>query len=992
MSRRKKRAAKKKLRQNQAGKRSPSISVCMIVKNEENFLPKCLESIRDIADEIIVVDTGSTDRSIEIARSYGAKVYQYPWENDFSRHRNQSLDRATGDWIFVIDADEIIPRKEINKLRKAVETPWADAYRMTTRNYKPTPNQMNTRKTTGEYEEEQGYQYWVPSTKIRLFRRNPRIRFRGAVHELIEPSIREIGLKIKDLKIPILHFGDVQKVRDERRYLEIAKAKVARSPNSPQAHFELALIQANSNQLVEGLDTINRAIRLMEQGQNEEYLDPKVLYTLKGNILTNIGQYKDAIKSYGKALEIFPEFIEAINNIGICYENLGSFEQAEKWFTRAVSISKDADLPRKNLERIHKKKENSKTLSVCMIVRDEADRIKTAIESVVSFADEIVVVDTGSKDKTVEIARELGAKVGHFEWCDDFSAARNASLDLATGDWIMWLDADDFVPPTEWRKLQDLKMLAPNQAFMFKLKSQGTENGVCWQLRMFPRDRSIRFSCPVHEQVTPSIMALNIPIKKAPVTIIHTGYSDEKTIEKKRKRNLSILERGLAKNPSDAMIRFHLGYTYFSVGNYEQAIANLEKVVIDDKFKKNFLGGQSAALTYLGKSYLEVNRVDEAVNTLESALAYDKDSALARLYLATCYNRLDRPEEALDVLSKINTSHLVSMIPVDPKNFEYSLELEKALALEKIGDFEEAIYACSRALNLCPSLQQAHIVLSRLFRAIESDKSAVDVLSRISESEFVSAEVLYHYGNALVREGSIQKAEEAYRRALSTDGNHVNARRALALILRHKGDYEGAKKILQEALEANCTSLDLLSDLLDILFILQEWTTILQLPVSKETVPTRLAARIIGGLDDGMEYDILAFFNYLDGDINDLDNTGVNAIWDLSQKLQDPQRFHLAVSCFWIEPSLAEAAEAAVEGYLLRGKVDMAIQVAEKHITCAPSNPKGLELLSRCYEQLGAPELATESCYRTNKFTRPQNTTGLVQIDPILSNFDSKNQ
>lgn len=82
------------------------LSVAMIMKDEEKHIGRCLESVKDIADEIIIVDTGSTDKSIEIAESFGAKIYYHPWENDFSLHRNQSIEYATGDWLLVIDADE----------------------------------------------------------------------------------------------------------------------------------------------------------------------------------------------------------------------------------------------------------------------------------------------------------------------------------------------------------------------------------------------------------------------------------------------------------------------------------------------------------------------------------------------------------------------------------------------------------------------------------------------------------------------------------------------------------------------------------------------------------------------------------------------------------------------------------------------------------------------------------------------------------------------
>lgn len=102
-----------------------TVSVCMIVKNERELLPQCLESTR-WADEIIVVDTGSTDNTVEIAQSYGARVYHHPWENDFSLHRNQSIGYATGDWILILDADEVIKsdmthfKKRLGKIKEPV--------------------------------------------------------------------------------------------------------------------------------------------------------------------------------------------------------------------------------------------------------------------------------------------------------------------------------------------------------------------------------------------------------------------------------------------------------------------------------------------------------------------------------------------------------------------------------------------------------------------------------------------------------------------------------------------------------------------------------------------------------------------------------------------------------------------------------------------------------------------------------------------------------
>ncbi|MFZ2655904.1 MAG: glycosyltransferase family 2 protein, partial [Victivallales bacterium] len=98
----------------------PTLSVCMIVKNEEAFLGRCLKSVVDHVDEIIIVDTGSTDRTVGIAKSFGARIYYHPWQDDFSLHRNQSISYARGRWIFIIDADEEYRASSKRNLREEV--------------------------------------------------------------------------------------------------------------------------------------------------------------------------------------------------------------------------------------------------------------------------------------------------------------------------------------------------------------------------------------------------------------------------------------------------------------------------------------------------------------------------------------------------------------------------------------------------------------------------------------------------------------------------------------------------------------------------------------------------------------------------------------------------------------------------------------------------------------------------------------------------------
>ena len=175
-----------------------TLSLCMIVKNEQSNLVRCLSSVKAAVDEIIVVDTGSTDRTKEIAAVFGAKVFDAPWNDDFAEARNTALSKATGDWIFVLDADEAVSPADCLKLKgllkHAGKRKDAAGWLVTTRNYSPDMNLEGWTANDGSYGSEEAASGWFPSVKVRLFRNDPRIRYEGAVHEMVEPSMKRAGL------------------------------------------------------------------------------------------------------------------------------------------------------------------------------------------------------------------------------------------------------------------------------------------------------------------------------------------------------------------------------------------------------------------------------------------------------------------------------------------------------------------------------------------------------------------------------------------------------------------------------------------------------------------------------------------------------------------------------------------------------------------------------------------------------------------------------
>ena len=190
-----------------------TLSLCMIVKNEQPNLVRCLSSVKAAVDEIIVVDTGSTDRTKEIATVFGAKVFDAPWNDDFAEARNTALSKATGDWIFVLDADEAVSPADCLKLKgllkHAGKRKDSAGWLVTTRNYSPDMNLEGWTANDGSYGSEEAASGWFPSVKVRLFRNDPRIRYEGAVHEMVEPSMKREGLTWRSCDVIVHHYGTV---------------------------------------------------------------------------------------------------------------------------------------------------------------------------------------------------------------------------------------------------------------------------------------------------------------------------------------------------------------------------------------------------------------------------------------------------------------------------------------------------------------------------------------------------------------------------------------------------------------------------------------------------------------------------------------------------------------------------------------------------------------------------------------------------------------
>ncbi|MBM4145211.1 MAG: glycosyltransferase [Nitrospira sp.] len=301
-----------------------SVSLCMIVKNEESNIINFFQGVKPLVNEMIVVDTGSTDRTKKIARAFGAKVYDIPWENDFAAARNFSLSKASCSWVLVLDADEIISPVDYKTLKELVRISSNKrfAYSIVTRNY-VGPVSVNWHPNDGKYKEEAG-SGWFPSEKVRLFPNDSRIRFERPVHEMVEYSLQTIGMEIKSCDIPVHHYGKLnrEEIREKgEEYYQLGKKKLEEQGKySPNAVYELAVQASELEKYDEALDYWKKLIVVKP--------DFAKAYHGAGTSYFQLGRYEDAVDSFKTAIQLDPDSKDPAVMYSTCELLMGNVEAA----------------------------------------------------------------------------------------------------------------------------------------------------------------------------------------------------------------------------------------------------------------------------------------------------------------------------------------------------------------------------------------------------------------------------------------------------------------------------------------------------------------------------------------------------------------------------------------------------------------------------------------------------------------------------------------
>jgi glycosyltransferase involved in cell wall biosynthesis len=662
-----------------------TLSLCMIARNESEHIGRCLRSVRDHVDEIILVDTGSTDDTIDIARAWGARVIEERWRDDFSHARNISLEHATGDWILYLDCDEELAPESGPELRALLQGSRYEAYFIQVSNI--------TREGTK-----------FLALGVRLFRNRKIYRFQGKIHEqIVESIIDNYGRQsIGHCKLSIIHHGyDPRQANIQaksRRNLKLL-ASVPDAEKNGFYYYNLGTEYLRLGENEQGLACYLKAAGMTKPSQGYG----PILAVRTITTLIKLHRYADALGWLRHFQAVYKDFNDLVYLEAFCHYRCGRYSLAVRrlqrylglppapdWYVTETSFSKNATIDFRDWLEERAIPGGHPGISACVIGRDEADHIPGCIRSLGEIAREVIYVDTGSTDNSPEIARQYGAKVFAIPWTGDFSKARHYALSKASSKWVLVLDADELLPDGSGRQIAELLGSAgAERARSEKAGSKKTGSGkarsgkartgragtgkagpedvagyilkVCTFIdpgsaqhpsancvltgscRLF-RKSGARYRGAAGEDVAASLIRPGRTVVPAEITINHLHYcSEPESIARKRQWKIDAVNRGLQDDP--VRQNYLLGVELFYADDFTGAASCFEACLER--------GGMPGALFYYhALSLINTGEHRRAAGVLEEAEQLFPDYTDLKYLRATALSLLGDMEAVAALLRR----------------------------------------------------------------------------------------------------------------------------------------------------------------------------------------------------------------------------------------------------------------------------------------------------------------------------------------------------
>ena len=584
------------------------ISACYIVKDEADELRRSLSSVAAAADEIVVASTAGDAQVAAVTAEYHAALYEFPWRNDFAAARNFALAHVTGDYIIFLDADEYFLHPA--QVRPAIESytarmPAWDLLMVRMEHY-VLPGDRN---------------HMMTDILPRVLRGGDALCYEGTIHE---QAVRRDGgeriLCYADERLVCGHTGympvrSAEKVRRNIAMLEADAAEHGRKPwhaayladcyfwlkdyrrvielSAEVLSSDLEIIGGRSkiyHQVIESMRALHDSDAEMLKYVNAAivgYPDLPDFYAERGMVLCGLEQYEPALASFTAAIDryegdagirrddsFFNRDVAArvAERMVLIYTHLGDAQSAEIWAEKERRY-------RMEEVRLAADTQPHMRLTACYIVRDDAVHLKKSIESLRAYVDELIVVDTGSADGSADTAAVLGARVYHFAWNDDFAAARNAALSHVRGDWVVFLDADEYFTPETAGHLRDVAAAAEEsgaQVLLVPWRNIDEDTGELlldsFAPRIFKYAEERRYVGRIHEELRDRGVVIKPVETVSPqrLRLIHTGYSATLT-RAKGERNLRMLLAEMETGEYPERCLRYLAETYDRLGDARMA-------------------------------------------------------------------------------------------------------------------------------------------------------------------------------------------------------------------------------------------------------------------------------------------------------------------------------------------------------------------------------------------------------------------------------------
>lgn len=309
------------------------LSLCIISKNEESLIRNAIESVKEVVDEIILIDTGSKDKTIEIAKELGAKIYNEDFYYDFSDIRNKGIEKATGDWILFLDCDEKIQNKyDIYKVLEEVKDEVCISMRVCSYLDSVKRNENNI---------------------IRLFKKDERIKFEGRIHESIEKSVIEnFGIdKIKYTDLEIQHYGSDKNIVDVkeklRRNLKVFSL-MGDEEKDCKYYFDIGNEYGRMFDFELALENYDKAFEIYDSNK----LFKASLILNKAKAMHKLGLFDMEIEFLDKSIKEYEDFKDLYFLKCLCEVQLGNFKIANESLEKYMELEKNIKYPSSEFERV----------------------------------------------------------------------------------------------------------------------------------------------------------------------------------------------------------------------------------------------------------------------------------------------------------------------------------------------------------------------------------------------------------------------------------------------------------------------------------------------------------------------------------------------------------------------------------------------------------------------------------------------------------------